>query len=330
MIRKTNKTKPRLTTYFGGAALVLLVALSIFPRLNNHKSLGDPSSNSNSSSSEDSSLSGLPAIGDSSVSDSSDSSSSEPEDRPTTETYEVISVVDGDTIKINYQGQTTSVRLIGVNTPETIDPRKDVECYGEEASNYLKDLLTGKTVTIAADASQADRDKYNRLLRYVYLDGQDVNYQIIANGYGYEYTYNVPYEKQASYKAAQSAAEAAGKGLWAAGICEKTAPQYPASSSGASSSNASNSNTSSSHTSNSSASNAGSHTSSNGNSNISSTTAGNSNCNIKGNINSKGEKIYHVPGGAYYHKTQIDASRGERWFCSEAEAQAAGWRRSKR
>ena len=53
-------------------------------------------------------------------------------------------------------------------------------------------------------------------------------------------------------------------------------------------------------------------------------------CRIKGNIGSKGERIYHVPGGRYYDATQIDPSKGERWFCSEAEAQAAGWRRSKR
>lgn len=54
------------------------------------------------------------------------------------------------------------------------------------------------------------------------------------------------------------------------------------------------------------------------------------NCKIKGNISSSGEKIYHVPGGAYYDKTVINTEAGERWFCSENEAQAAGWRESKR
>jgi len=53
-------------------------------------------------------------------------------------------------------------------------------------------------------------------------------------------------------------------------------------------------------------------------------------CLIKGNISSSGEKIYHVPGGSYYDRTVIDESKGERWFCSEQEAQAAGWRKSKR
>lgn len=52
-------------------------------------------------------------------------------------------------------------------------------------------------------------------------------------------------------------------------------------------------------------------------------------CNIKGNVNTKGERIYHVPGQKYYDRTRIEASHGERWFCSEEEARAAGWRRSK-
>ncbi|OAM77761.1 hypothetical protein [Devosia elaeis] len=52
-------------------------------------------------------------------------------------------------------------------------------------------------------------------------------------------------------------------------------------------------------------------------------------CVIKGNVNTKGEKIYHVPGQRYYDDTRIQASHGERWFCSEAEARAAGWRKAR-
>ena len=54
-----------------------------------------------------------------------------------------------------------------------------------------------------------------------------------------------------------------------------------------------------------------------------------SDCNIKGNVSTQGERIYHVPGDEYYDETRISASHGERWFCSEAEARAAGWRRAK-
>ena len=53
-------------------------------------------------------------------------------------------------------------------------------------------------------------------------------------------------------------------------------------------------------------------------------------CPIKGNISSEGERIYHVPGGKYYYLTRISRAKGERWFCTEAEARAAGWRRSRR
>lgn len=205
--------------------------------------------------------------------------------------FDVISVVDGDTIKINYGGTTTSVRLIGVNTPETVDPRTTVECFGKEASSYLTSLLSGKRVTIEADPTQTDRDKYNRLLRYVYLDGEDVGYQIIANGYGYEFTYNVPYQKQSAYKSAQTAASSTGKGLWSENTCNGSKDTATGTATPSSASTA--------------------------------------NCTIKGNISDSGEKIYHVPGQKYYDTTKIDTSKGERYFCTEQDAKDAGWRKAK-
>ena len=222
-----------------------------------------------------------------------DNSHTAPSNATEGETYVVQSVVDGDTIKVYYQGKLTSVRIIGINTPETVDPRKEVECFGQEASTFLKQKLTGKTVTLVADPSQTDRDKYDRLLRYVYLNGEDVGLSIIKNGYGYEYTYNMPYQKQSDYKAAQTEAEKAKRGLWADNACAKT--------SSVASSSSSSSNTSSR------------------------TTA----CKIKGNISSSGEKIYHMPGQKYYNSTKINTNAGERWFCSEQEAIQAGWRKSK-
>ena len=63
---------------------------------------------------------------------------------------------------------------------------------------------------------------------------------------------------------------------------------------------------------------------------LASASAGESNgCNIKGNVSTRGERIYHVPGQKYYDETRVSASHGERWFCSEEEARAAGWRRSR-
>lgn len=134
--------------------------------------------------------------------------------------YKVLNVYDGDTFTVNYDGVETSVRIIGVNTPETVDPRKTVECFGEQAALYLKNKLSGKEVDLERDYTQDNRDKYNRLLRYVYLDSEDVGYDIIYNGYGYEYTYYIPYEKQSKYKEAEKDAEQNSRGLWEKGICE--------------------------------------------------------------------------------------------------------------
>ena len=85
------------------------------------------------------------------------------------------------------------VRLIGVNTPEIDGPYRDLECFGNEASDFTKSYLENQWITIEYDNTQGDRDKYDRLLRYVYLAGVDFGGFIINEGYGYEYTYNIPY-----------------------------------------------------------------------------------------------------------------------------------------
>jgi micrococcal nuclease len=133
---------------------------------------------------------------------------------------QVSKVVDGDTIDVTVNGETARVRLIGINTPETVDPRKPVECYGKEASDFAKETLTGKKVRLEADPTQTDRDKYDRLLRYVFLeDGTNFNELMVARGYAYEYTYDAPYKYQKEFKAAQKFAEDNKRGLWAEGVC---------------------------------------------------------------------------------------------------------------
>ena len=134
--------------------------------------------------------------------------------------YPVVSVVDGDTLKVSINGATETIRLIGINTPETVDPRKSVECFGKEASNKAKSVLTGKNVLIETDASQGERDKYDRLLAYVFLEnGTNFNKMMISEGYAYEYTYNTPYKYQSEFKAAEVAARNNKLGLWADGAC---------------------------------------------------------------------------------------------------------------
>lgn len=93
-------------------------------------------------------------------------------------TAKVVRVVDGDTIEIE-GGQ--KVRYIGIDTPETVDPKKPVECFGKEASAKNKELVEGKIVELEKDISETDR--YGRLLRYVWIDGQMVNELLVKTGY---------------------------------------------------------------------------------------------------------------------------------------------------
>lgn len=136
------------------------------------------------------------------------------------DTFMVSKVVDGDTIKVTKNEATYTVRLIGVDTPETVDPRKTVQCFGKEASAFTKGLIEGKEVTLTTDPTQDLTDKYKRWLRYVHLaDGTFVNQQIIAEGYGYEYTYAVAYTYQQAFKDAQADAQKNSKGLWNSSTC---------------------------------------------------------------------------------------------------------------
>lgn len=138
----------------------------------------------------------------------------------TEEKFIVEKVIDGDTLSVSIDGKTETIRLIGINTPETVDPRKPVECFGQEASNKAKELLTGKRVRLEADSTQGDKDKYNRLLRYVWLEsGLFFNKQMISEGYAYEYTYSKPYKYQSEFKQAEAEAKQAKRGLWADDAC---------------------------------------------------------------------------------------------------------------
>lgn len=136
------------------------------------------------------------------------------------ETYRVVKVIDGDTLAIEMDGKSTTVRLIGLDTPETVDPRKPVQCFGKAASDKAKELLTGTYVRIEKDASQGETDKYGRTLAYIYMaNGTIYNKYMITEGYGHEYTYNLPYKYQQEFKAAETQARAEKKGLWADGAC---------------------------------------------------------------------------------------------------------------
>lgn len=133
-------------------------------------------------------------------------------------TYEVISITDGDTLRIMYEGKSTPLRLIGVDTPEINAADEPVQCYGNEAKEYLDSIVSGKKVYIEQDVS--DKDKYDRLLRYVYVDGEMVNELLVKNGYAFASSYPPDTKYQQKMESAEIYAKGAKKGFWASDTCD--------------------------------------------------------------------------------------------------------------
>ncbi|MDO5711704.1 MAG: thermonuclease family protein [Micrococcales bacterium] len=207
--------------------------------------------------------------------------------------WPVVGITDGDTIRVRVDGTTQRIRVIGIDTPELAQR----ECFAREAASAMQSLAQSRSVRLEVDPTQADRDRYGRLLRHVVLpDGRLAAQVLIAGGFGREYTYAADYAHQAAFRSAESSARNAGLGVWSAGCAQRSAPSpSPAAN------------------------------------RVAATpkrvvAAPPGSCDIKGNISGGGEKIYHVPGGRSYGKTVISPSNGERWFCSESQASAAGWR----
>ena len=135
----------------------------------------------------------------------------------------VVRVVDGDTIDVLRDGDTVDekVRFLGVNTPETVDPRRAVQCFGKQASNFMKALLTDQRVRLEADPEADEHDKYHRLLRNIILaDGTDVNASLVKAGYAYAYV-SFPQNKARKKQllALQEEAKIQKRGLWADDTC---------------------------------------------------------------------------------------------------------------
>lgn len=202
---------------------------------------------------------------------------------------EVTSVIDGDTIKIMYEGKEETVRYLLVDTPETNHPRLGKQPLGSEATAENKRLIESGDVSIEFDVG--DRfDDYGRLLAYLYVDGESVQEQLLEAGLArvaYVYPPNTRYIDD--FEEVEATAKEAGIGIWEfenystergfdsaaygkeSGSSKKDSPE--------------------------------------------------NDCRIKGNINRNGNKIYHMPGEGSYEQTNP-----EEWFCSEQEAQEAGFR----
>ncbi|WP_243385420.1 thermonuclease family protein [Bacillus kexueae] len=201
---------------------------------------------------------------------------------------EVIDVVDGDTMKLIVDGNEETVRLLLVDTPETVHPTKPVQPFGPEASEYAKEMLMNKEVEIELDVNE--RDKYGRLLVYLYINGQMFNEILLENGLArvaYIYPPNTKYVDR--FRDVEKKAKQKGIGIWSIenyvledrGFNEDIEHE-----------------STSEHTSDAA-------------------------CTIKGNISSSGEKIYHPPSSPWYEQTKEEAL-----FCSEDEAIEAGFRKA--
>ena len=142
----------------------------------------------------------------------------------------VTRVVDGDTVYVRYRGRSVDIRLIGIDTPETVDPSQPVGCYGKAASHFTTARLTGERVRLTFDVEHKDR--YGRTLAYVWIGGRLFNEMLVRQGYASVSTYppNVKYVDR--FLAAQRVAQKQERGLW--GKCaggdgggKRCDPSYP-------------------------------------------------------------------------------------------------------
>jgi micrococcal nuclease len=225
----------------------------------------------------------------------------------------VYQTVDGDTVKVKINNREETIRMILVDTPETKHPSKPEQPFGKEASEFTRNTLLNKHVDI--ELGIQERDKYGRLLAYIYIDGKMFNKMLVEKGLARVAVFPPNTKYLDEFKALESKAKQQAIGIWS---IENYVEEDGFNTPNQSKSTASTTQPKSNHSSSSSSSKPFVN-------NPSDDKESNVSCKgkIKGNANSK---IYHVPGGAYYEKTQDNIV----WFCTEEEAQAAGYRKSKR
>ena len=199
-------------------------------------------------------------------------------------------VVDGDTLEV----RGTRVRLHGIDAPESKQRCRSAQrtwSCGHEVTRALARRIGSRTVA----CEERDQDRYGRIVAVCRVGVEDVNAWMVAEGWAFAYR---RYSTQ--YVAEETVAKVAKRGIWRGDVVAPWEWRKGKRLAGTRNSG---------------------HTAA--------SRQGAGRCTIKGNIGKSGTRIYHVPGGRFYDRTRIDASKGERWFCTEAEARATGWRRSR-
>ncbi|MDP4086817.1 MAG: thermonuclease family protein [Bacillota bacterium] len=218
----------------------------------------------------------------------------------------IVKNIDGDTVEINLNGKVEKIRMLCIDTPETHHPRLGVQPFGPEAAAYTAKILTvGKKVQIEPGIGNG-RDKYGRLLAYIFVDDKMFNEMLLEKGLArvaYIYAPNTKYVDE--FYSIQKKAQQEGIGIWS---IENYAQK-----------DGFHSNASKSTEKNSPA------PKTNDQKNVNVDQEVNIMCKgkIKGNANSH---IYHVPGDSFYDSTKVNIV----WFCTEQDAIKAGYRKSKR
>ena len=225
----------------------------------------------------------------------------------------VVRVIDGVTIEVEHEGERFLVRYLGVSIPASADLA--------EASEFNQFIAQGKTVVLSSEDAGVDFDGAH--LRYVFIDGEMVNLKLLNGGWGEVAQFPASFEKFEEFFEAESLARTDGRGIWSV---EASSP-VPSSSEATPQISRPTPSPTQNFVGGTLPARPGSPSGSGGGCEF----YGSDTPVIKGNVDQRsGELLYHVPGSLFYSTTVVEPGQGDRWFCTEAEAQALGWKRSKR
>ena len=225
----------------------------------------------------------------------------------------VVRVIDGVTIEVEHEGERFLVRYLGVSIPASADLA--------EASEFNQFIAHGKTVVLSSEDAGSDFDGAH--LRYVFIDGEMVNLKLLNGGWGEVAQFPASFEKFEEFFEAESLARTDGRGIWSV---EASSP-FPSSSEVTPQISSPTPSPTQNFVGGTLPARPGSPSGSGGGCEFS----GSDTPVIKGNVDQRsGERLYYVPESLFYSTTVVEPGQGDRWFCTEAEAQALGWKRSKR